>query len=696
MDHIDGLVTLGGSSIYYIEPANLTRYQDVYIKSESGATFGFNRSHLSALSSICHDIFMDLYQCPLANSDEAIHISTNLTKRELEMLSDFFLHGSLPTLAEDYGVNFKTKALFEAFGLRLQNLQCVKQEHGLQSFNDEPISLLTDFDPEDDDFIPSKKARDSIQHKEESDMWDESPTPSPVPKKQPKAKRARRHVNESSEDLFSFPQTGQRDFSLAFQCQRCVRGFNRVMDYRQHYYRHEMGKEDLSKAFVCLKCMNFTAASIGLVGKNSAHWCKECPVKRFDDMNSKITYFCAFCEVVFTSSMLLEKHLEEKHATERKKFSRPQFECSACGKGFTCNKTLMRHIKREGPFHKCHCVQCNMDFDSWTDLSMHNSKVHDNKVQYMCGICGVNYFDSEKQRQDHKNFCKLQAAVGKVRPCGEGQVVCTICGLEVEVSHQKVRSHLNEYHSNLGIKCEMCSQLFFSDNNLNIHMLAVHVNASRYSCDVCEKAFPSQPRLKLHREVSHPLTGGVKHEHKCDICQATYTMKSSLTKHYLDKHSDAPKIKKTRVCEVCGETVLEAYYKTHMDTWHTTGHIPCEVCGKMWASEQILKRHMRQTHRKVNITCEQCGLEFTNKAGYRRHLRSKHGPEDKKSYYCSPCGKGFMSNQAYDTHMNGHAGTKPHKCKFCDRCFADINNCRKHMKQAHPGCNDKVSKEKKS
>jgi len=126
-DWADNFVTLGGSSIYYTEPESLMRYQDVHIKSESGATFGFNRSHLSSLSSVCHDMFMGLYQCPLANSDEAIHISTNMSSEELEMLSQFFFHGKLPTLPGNCGINLATRAIFEAFALRLEDFPYLKQ-----------------------------------------------------------------------------------------------------------------------------------------------------------------------------------------------------------------------------------------------------------------------------------------------------------------------------------------------------------------------------------------------------------------------------------------------------------------------------------------------------------------------------------------------------------------------------------------
>ena len=58
--------------------------------------------------------------------------------------------------------------------------------------------------------------------------------------------------------------------------------------------------------------MSFTASSSEAITK---HQKEECPVKRFDDLGSKFTYYCIKCEPGqrFDSAALLNKHLIEKH-----------------------------------------------------------------------------------------------------------------------------------------------------------------------------------------------------------------------------------------------------------------------------------------------------------------------------------------------------------------------------------------------
>jgi len=682
MDWPDHFVKLGGSSVYYTEPDNLRKYQDVFIKSESGGTYGFNRSHLSSLSSICHDIFLDLYQCPLANSDEAIHISTNMSSKELDILSQFFYHGNLPTLPSNGGINLEAIAMFEAFAMNLEDYSYLKEEDNLNplALNDglEPPGCTTfDDDPEDH---PIRRKRARKPHKNDHIQIQTST----------KQRQGATHVaaKRTKADLFSFPQEGPRDLQLAYQCQRCVRGFSKVSDYRQHFRRHNMEKEDMSKAYICLRCMDFEASQESLIVK---HCKSECPVKRHDDNESQFTYFCAFCEAVFETSNMLEKHLGSMHPNEQKLLSRSSSQCQACGKEFRDSSALKKHMNTEGPKHKCRCMECKKNFGCWADLSNHIVKVHDNKIKYWCGFCGVNYFDTQEAQKQHKQFCKLHVAVGPVKSCSKNKVICTICGMEVGVSHHDWKNHLKEYHSELGLPCTLCDDMFFDEKNLQEHYAKIHVNNSKYSCDMCEKSYPSRANLKLHKETQHPIAGKIKRAFKCDLCDATLTTKGGLKIHKERIHSDSPPIVKTRVCEVCGKKVRAGWlYAEHLARKHGNAKIPCKVCGKTFATERHLKEHNFNVH--LTVTCEVCGMECQN-GQYKRHMMTKHASEDKKPFYCSLCQKGFVDRPNYQTHMYTHTGEKPHKCKFCDRCFADTSNRRKHMKHAHP---DLLQKEEKS
>ena len=109
-------IRLASNEISYLQRDNWTQHQDVYIKALSGKEYGFNRCMLASLSWFCKDLFLEINECPLANLDEKIHVSSDFTEDELEALRDFFLTGSLPQPSKGL------RQSFLAIGLDLQNL----------------------------------------------------------------------------------------------------------------------------------------------------------------------------------------------------------------------------------------------------------------------------------------------------------------------------------------------------------------------------------------------------------------------------------------------------------------------------------------------------------------------------------------------------------------------------------------------
>jgi len=91
---------------------------------------------------------------------------------------------------------------------------------------------------------------------------------------------------------FHFPQIGDRDLTLKYQCHRCVRGFANLDQYRTHYHRHDLESPDLDRAFVCFRCMSFES---GYEADIRAHG-KDCSVPRHEDDVSKFKYYCFFCD----------------------------------------------------------------------------------------------------------------------------------------------------------------------------------------------------------------------------------------------------------------------------------------------------------------------------------------------------------------------------------------------------------------
>ena len=82
---------------------------------------------LASVSWFLKDIFMELYECPLANLDEAVFISSDYTSLELETFREFFLSGKLPERAMEMHQSFLS------IGLDVNNIMSAFQVRKIET-----------------------------------------------------------------------------------------------------------------------------------------------------------------------------------------------------------------------------------------------------------------------------------------------------------------------------------------------------------------------------------------------------------------------------------------------------------------------------------------------------------------------------------------------------------------------------------
>ena len=102
--------------IHYIRGVNWTQFEDVVITSDTGQEFGFNRLMLASISPLCKKLLLLLYECPLANLDEIVFISSDYSNEELETLRSVMLCGQSVAFRPDLASSF------EGIGLNLNNV----------------------------------------------------------------------------------------------------------------------------------------------------------------------------------------------------------------------------------------------------------------------------------------------------------------------------------------------------------------------------------------------------------------------------------------------------------------------------------------------------------------------------------------------------------------------------------------------
>ena len=388
-------VVLRCDEIAYLNDENWTKYEDVIILSENKKRFGFNRCLLASLSSLCKRLFLERYDCPMANLDEDIYISSDFSEIELVTLQRLF-----------YGVmesDPSNQASFRAIGLDLSDV--------VGSFQK---SLL-------------------VKHTMALPM---EATNGESAKYEPVVKMEIEDVNGT---YFS-------DDNLDIQ------------------YDFEKEKSEGDEDAPLKKTKKKTARK-----KKKSGTPKENISPKTDQP---------------TPSM------------EERSF------CPACGKNCMRPRDFYYHHKHEGPHHKVGtCAFCSEKFHTWEAHKDHLDNYHGGVVKLPCGQCGLNFFDSEKEKSGHRSLCKFFQATTRLISYGPDKIACTVCAQPIPNSNIDIRIHLKQDHSGMGEPCPHCGDVYFNKKTLDHHVRFQHTakEAKSFACDQCDKTFAIKSLLEYHK-----------------------------------------------------------------------------------------------------------------------------------------------------------------------------------------------------
>jgi len=484
------------SQIFYLSSDVMKEFEDVRMVSNSGQVFNFNRCVLAAQSRICYKVFRDVvYQ--IANSDETLTIVTNCTTEELMIMSDFFLRGKTPGRSNDplvdpaNNIDSETLSLFHTFGVDLtsgskpSHLNSLSSDPKEESEDQKPLwikseeegvdvsQVIGEYDtglidtildyPEDETIFDGpkvkkgpKKANKANKRKRDQTENNDATAGGDQPKaKKEKKTKVKKEISQNSnvkETYFYFPQTGERDLSLPFQCHRCIRGFKDVFGYRQHFHRHDLETPDYSKAFVCIRCDYFTGSSQVMLAD---HGKKECAVERHDDENSKFSYYCYKCDPVqkFKTVYMLTQHVAEKHENAKVRI------CPICGTSLT-KTSYSSHMKTMHGDQNIKCSECPATFKHQHIYTKHFRNKH---TIMTCEECGKQ-FHLTAYRYHVKKYHT---------PAAEMKYCCKFCNKGF-VCKSKYLDHLNIHTGEKPHTCKFCPRKFSDACNKIKHMREAH------------------------------------------------------------------------------------------------------------------------------------------------------------------------------------------------------------------------------
>lgn len=202
---------------------------------------------------------------------------------------------------------------------------------------------------------------------------------------------------------------------------------------------------------------------------------------------------------------------------------------------------------------------------------------------------------------------------------------CTLCDKRF-YQENAAHHHYEKFHCDKGpYLCPECGSSFPISDTLTEHRphhiayVAKKTGPRKYvnlpkheSCPICGKKYAATRKrhilIQQHIESVHEL----KNDFKCDICE-----KSFYTQHKLKRHMK--RHFRNDQCYVCRNRVDNI--KEHYEIYHSNLKHTCEICFKKFQTSYYLQRHIRSNHLKKEFTCDICGVDYVNLATIRRHMK---------------------------------------------------------------------------
>lgn len=376
--------------------------------------------------------------------------------------------------------------------------------------------------------------------------------------------------------------------------------------------------------------------------------------------------------------------------TKPEKSQASKFICEVCGKDFSKNSLLIRHLLvHDKSAAKFRCYLCAKSFCQKVTLKRHiESSVCERREQKR-----ISQIESPLTVENDSTSMRGSSEANK-------NVSCTYCDrsfLKPSDLERHIRTHTNER----SFKCSMvgCGKSFTRKGTLQRH-LSTH-GRETFNCNVCLRNYQSHKNLEKHKrmhsrqhciQLTNPqLPREIQVERLNDVIADNKSILFSdllCDASELEDASSSPFDSSTAQInqdEMGGEEVISAIDEID-DSLEVVSPTPsktfdCEGCCKSFKKPIDLRRHFDAVHEKKKpFACQfpQCDKSFSLKCTLLRHKETHSSI--RKMVECPVCHKLLSTQSSLNLHLRIHDNLKPHQCGDCNLSFRTPGNLQSHRR----------------
>ncbi|KAG5667065.1 hypothetical protein PVAND_015065 [Polypedilum vanderplanki] len=209
-----------------------------------------------------------------------------------------------------------------------------------------------------------------------------------------------------------------------------------------------------------------------------------------DRHDDQVTHKCPHCQKSYKSKHILKVHLDKIHLQMRNECI-----CSVCGRSLKSEGALKNHMytHEEDANRTFECYICKKgNYKNEKLLRTHFYSTHNpnRPLTTLCHICSAPVkFGTLKAHLQQKHTAEFNE-----------RVQCEIC------DHWIIKGRLDLHkrkHLEGGVNCKICGKFLKSSGSLYSHMKIVHEQIRNHACNLCDKKFYKEQKLKEHVAVKH-------------------------------------------------------------------------------------------------------------------------------------------------------------------------------------------------